>query len=218
MPIGTPMKDERRAMSQPPLARATDSPEMSLILNRARKLIDYGHQRRAMEELWRAETLARGNPEAIHEVLEFAEAFDERVELQQKSWLADLVAALEYDAKAASRPPEKRPNRWAWVGFGVLAALGFWIAYGTYEFLVELEPALDCGWENAYPVGGETAGTTIVPLLGLGLLAAGGFASWRWFVGRRLLLLLGLGALYIGSLVLIWYTLPPGPYHCVWAP
>lgn len=119
----------------------------------------------------------------------------------------------------ADPTPGRRSRRWAWVAFGVAAAVGFWVAYGVYAFLIGLGPALDCGWENAYPVGGETAGTTIGPLLGLGLLIFGGFASWRHPSNDfRAWLFVALGATYIGALVLIWYALPPGPYHCVWAP
>jgi hypothetical protein len=125
-------------------------------------------------------------------------------------------AALPPQAK-----PERRRDRLVWVGFGLMATVGFFIAYGIYEALLGLGPEIDCAsllLTNAHPVGGETAGETVAPLLGIGMLTAGGFASWRLRGDWRVLLLIGLGALYIASLVIVWYALPPGPHHCVWTP
>jgi hypothetical protein len=79
--------------------------DLDLRLTKAQELIARGKQRRALDELWEAEALARGRADAIREMLDFTSAFEQRVEPRQKSRLADLVAALQHDAEMASRAP-----------------------------------------------------------------------------------------------------------------
>jgi hypothetical protein len=80
----------------------TGASPLSLRLTRARQLIDRGKQQYALDELCEAEVVARGNADAIREVIEFTADFQEQVEPSQQARLEDLVTSLEDDAVAAS--------------------------------------------------------------------------------------------------------------------
>src|SRR5438270_3431429 len=91
------------------MSELTASSELDIRLAKVQALIEQGKQRRALQELWNAEAHARGNADAIREMLDFTTAFEQRVEPRQKSRLTDLVATLEHDAEQASRSPIAAP-------------------------------------------------------------------------------------------------------------
>jgi hypothetical protein len=71
---------------------------------KARALIERGKQRQALDELWKAEAIARGNSEAIRELSNFASAFEQQVTPRQKPYLEELTRTLQHDAETLSRP------------------------------------------------------------------------------------------------------------------
>jgi hypothetical protein len=85
------------------------SSAFGLRLTKAQKLFERGKQRQAIQELWYAEALARGDAEAIRELLHVTHAMQQCIEPKQNSRLAELVAALEHNAKAATRWPVGTP-------------------------------------------------------------------------------------------------------------
>jgi hypothetical protein len=88
-----------------------------------------------LEELWVAEAAARGNPEAIRELADFASAFEQQVEPRHKPYLEELVRTLQHDAETASRsriatpagvaepPRTARVVLWTFLVLGVGGAL-----------------------------------------------------------------------------------------------
>ena len=81
----------------------TPSPQLRLHVGKAQELVERGKQKQALQELWFAEAQARGDGAAIRELINFTTQFEERIEPKRKPRLAELVAALEHDAKVATR-------------------------------------------------------------------------------------------------------------------
>src|SRR5215831_10624777 len=73
-------------------------------LAKAVELFERGKQRQAVQELWLAEALARGDEDAIREMLELTRGLEQRIEPKQESRLAELVVVLERDAGSARSP------------------------------------------------------------------------------------------------------------------
>jgi hypothetical protein len=86
------------------MAERTGPTRLDASFARARALIERGKQRQALDELWKAEALVRGNPEGIRELSNFASAFEQQVAPRQKPYLEELARTLRHDAETASRP------------------------------------------------------------------------------------------------------------------
>jgi hypothetical protein len=107
---------------------------IDLRLTKAQELIARGKQRRATQELWNAEALARGNEDAIRKLLDFTTAFEQQVEPRLKPRLADLVVALEHYAGSASRSrvaPQALPTGRLGLKSAALHFLSFVTALGA---------------------------------------------------------------------------------------
>jgi hypothetical protein len=89
------------------MSRETDSARLEVRLARAKESIEQGDQERALGELWRAEALARGDIEALREILDFATSSGQWV------GLSPLVETLRHDIGAAtgSLPTAPRKRR-----------------------------------------------------------------------------------------------------------
>jgi hypothetical protein len=210
----------------------TGSSALDLRLAKAQELIARGKQRRALFELWGAEVLARGNADAIRRMLGFTSAFEQRVEPRQKSRLADLVAALEHDARHATLspagpplPPPGTPLRPQAEPIGGPAfylglVLSLLLAAGASAviFFIWLLSATECSCpRNSLCILGEPATSGAGAHLdgavgglfygGIGLLVLSGFMVVLF--RKRLahpfvLLIIGFPALYLVLLLSIW--------------
>jgi hypothetical protein len=79
----------------------TGQSQLEARLAKAQAWLERGKQKRALQELWFAEAQARGNADAVRRLIDFTALFEQRAEPMLRSRLADLVAALEHDAKIA---------------------------------------------------------------------------------------------------------------------
>jgi hypothetical protein len=211
---------------------ATRRLESARHLANAEQLIGRGKGRRALDQLWQAEALARGDPEAIHKLLESTRAFEGRVEPRQSPRLVELVAALEHDARHATEssplpPPlgERARERAQYLGLvfsSLLAAgLGAAIFIGwafhvsdpcpcTGDFCIFGNPA-SSGADAHLNTGGAAVGMI---LGGVGLLLVSGYLAFR--LRLLVILIVGFPVLYGLLLLSIWAVarLAWGPTTC----
>jgi hypothetical protein len=114
--------------------KTTGPSQLDARLTQAQELMARGKQRHALDEMWKAEALARGNPEAIRELSDFTTAFAMEVGPSQTSALADLIDALENDAKQ-TRAPGARPSatghRSTLAGLGILVLVCVGVVAGA---------------------------------------------------------------------------------------
>jgi hypothetical protein len=210
------------------------SSALSLRLTKAQQLFEQGKQHQALDRLWDAEALARGNADAIHEMLDLTRTLQQRVEPKQKSRLIELVAALEHDARHATESPAMTPlpppsadtaGRGfypglvlslllaAAVGFVILVVRGFQIANPcpcTGDFCIFGNPATggaDAHLNSGWAVIGMALG-------GIGLLIASVYVVTRSRARLGLLgLIVGFPLLYVVLLASVW-----GVARVAWGP
>jgi hypothetical protein len=203
-------------------------------LAKAQQLFERGKQRRGLAELWGAEVLARGDTEAIREMLNLTSALGQRIEPKHASRLVELVAALEQDASQASEsspmgplsPPSTEPTGAFYLGL-VLSLL---LAAGASGFilLIWFIAATTCpcsphdficifGDQATSGAGAHLAGAAKGLLYGgTGLLLLTGCAIFRFrtrLTHPFLTLNLGFPLFYGALLLSIW-----GVARGVWGP
>jgi hypothetical protein len=136
-------------------------------LAKADELLARGKQRQALDELWDAEALARGNADSLRQMSDFATPLQQRLEPRQASRLAELVEVLQHDIETASEPVrsiESRPESlakgvgvallWAMCGGFAGAIIGGIVGRLTEspnEFLASLDPVI--GAVIGIPIG-----------------------------------------------------------------
>jgi hypothetical protein len=184
----------------------TGSSALDLRLTKARDLIVRGKQRPALNELWEAEALARGNADALREILDFvaASSFGGSVGAtggwrqplsRESAELAELLATLEQDAKQAAIMTSAAESaghwwpreRWwppglpgALLAIFVLGVLG--VAVGVVIGLVTTAPCNSQDFICFSP--GETAFIFAI-VFGLGGAGLGIVGSLLWVLGRK---------------------------------
>lgn len=167
--------------------------QLGVRIAKAQALIERGKERRALDELWEAEAQARGNGNAIHELIDFTTALEDRVERRQSSRLAELVATLEHGAKQASLVPvttaadEPNQGRRRWPGGfrGVLLAVLVLGGVGVVLGAVIGAAAGSCDPNKDICIGSQgdwaAIGAIFLGLAGAGIALLG---SLLWLLGR----------------------------------
>jgi hypothetical protein len=174
----------------------TGSSALDLRLTKARDLIVRGKQRRALNELWEAEALARGNADVLREILDFVAATgfggasgDSGQPLSRDSAeLAELVATLQHDLERASRmrsaakPVGRWPRGFSAAMWAILGLGGLGVIVGTIIGNAVSE-SCDPNKDLCLPQG--LAVTFYAFLFGVGGLAIGLTGSLLvWLLGR----------------------------------
>jgi hypothetical protein len=179
----------------------TVSSELDLRLTKAQELIGRGEQRQALDELWQAEALARGNAQELRQMLDFIAASgfaasigasgDWRQPLSRESAeLAEVVATLEHDVEQLSlarSAAESVGHYWPPSGFSA-ALLAIFALGGIGAILGVIIGAADassCNPNRDICFGAGFEATYLALLLGIGGALAGLVGSLLvWLFGR----------------------------------
>jgi hypothetical protein len=210
--------------------------QLEVRLTNAQRLFDNGKQRLAVQELWYAEALVRGDSKAIRKLIDCASGFKQHVEPKQESRLVELVAALKHDALQATDssasgplpPPCADPAGGRAFYLGLVLSLLLAAAASAVILLIWVISATMCscsphdvicifGDPATSGAGAHLAGAaTGLFFGGIGLLLPVGYMVFR-FRGRLahpfLILILGFPVFYGVVLLSIW-----GIARGVWGP
>ena len=217
------------------------SSELSLRLTKAQELIDGGKGQRALDELWKAEALARGDADLLRRISALASSLKDRVEPTQASRLAELLEVLRHDAEATSRPPvvsrpvredSRRSSDAPAFYFGLALSLLVAAAVSGLALLVwGIHTSNPCPCTGDFcifgnpAVGGADAHLASASAglldagMGIGLLVASGYLIWRFRTRLShplLSLVVGFPVLYVCLLMSIWAVarMVWGPTRC----